>query len=291
MWFSREEFDREAAYYAVGGVRGNLPWDDFFEMQIPIPPISRQRELVAQYNTIQNRIDQNNQLIAKLEETAQAIYKEWFVDGVDRRNLIKLSEIVEGNPETISKNDEFSSILYLDTSNITNNKIDEVQELDLELDEIPSRAKRKVKNNDIIFSTVRPALKHFGILKNPPENLIVSTGFAVLRLKNDFLFPELIYSFLTDNKILEELQAKAEMSVSTYPSITINDILNLDFTLPDEDVLNETRQFFKTKNDLINLKNKESQKLEQLKGLLLSRMARDESNRVFTGRNTNIETI
>ena len=80
MWFSRSEFDREACFHAVGGVRGSLEWEDFENMQLPIPSITKQREIVKEYNTIQNRISLNQQLIQKLEETAQAIYNQWFVD-------------------------------------------------------------------------------------------------------------------------------------------------------------------------------------------------------------------
>ncbi|MDX9882618.1 MAG: restriction endonuclease subunit S [Prolixibacteraceae bacterium] len=80
MWFSREEFDREACFHAVGGVRGSLEWDDFCNMKFPLPSPEKQSKIVAEYNTVKNRIELNNQLIQKLEETAQAIYKQWFVD-------------------------------------------------------------------------------------------------------------------------------------------------------------------------------------------------------------------
>lgn len=80
MWFSRSEFDREACFYAVGGVRGSLEWEDFCNMQLPVPSIEKQRAIVAEYNPVKNRIALNYQLIQKLEETAQAVYKQWFVD-------------------------------------------------------------------------------------------------------------------------------------------------------------------------------------------------------------------
>ena len=80
MWFTRAEFDREACFHAVGGVRGSLEWDDFLDFKLPIPSLEKQQEMVNEYHTIQNRINLNNQLIAKLEETAQTIYKQWFVD-------------------------------------------------------------------------------------------------------------------------------------------------------------------------------------------------------------------
>jgi type I restriction enzyme S subunit len=300
MWFTRSEFDREACFHAVGGVRGSLEWEDFENLQLPIPHPDKQREIVKEYNVIQNRIALNQQLIQKLEETAQAVYREWFVEfefpdenGKPYKSnggalvwceelqkeiplgweVGRLKDVLECNPETLSINDNFSSILYLDTSNITNNRINELQELNLDTDEIPSRARRKVKDNDIIYSTVRPALKHYGIIKNLPENLIVSTGFAVFRMKNSNLSSELIYSFLTDEKTITFLQAKAEMSVSTYPSVTSDDILNLDFVVPSEEVLNITKEIFKSKDDFINLKNKENQKLTELKDLLLSKLA------------------
>ena len=306
MWFSRAEFDREACFYAVGGVRGSLEWEDFCDMKLPVPGIEKQREIVAEYNTVKDRIALNNQLIQKLEETAKAIYKQWFVDfefpdengnpykssggkmvwceKLEREipegwEVGKLGDVLVCNPETLSSNNTFKSILYLDTSNITNNRINELQELDLENDEIPSRARRKVKSNDIIFSTVRPVLKHYGIIKNLPENLIVSTGFAVFRVKELNFFPELIYSFLTDEKSVNFLQAKAEMSVSTYPSVTSDDIMNLDFAKPNDKVLNTSRDIFKGKDDFINLKNKENQKLTELEDLLLSKMTKVETEK------------
>ncbi|MDR1183006.1 MAG: restriction endonuclease subunit S [Bacteroidales bacterium] len=80
MWFSRKEFDREACFYAIGGVRGSLEWSDFCDMRLPVPPIEKQREIVAEYHAVQKRINLNNQIIQTLEATAQAIYKQWFVD-------------------------------------------------------------------------------------------------------------------------------------------------------------------------------------------------------------------
>ena len=80
MWMTRSEFDREACFYAVGGVRGSLEWEDFLDMKLPIPSIDKQRETVKEYHVLVDRINLNNGLIQKLEETAQAIYKQWFVD-------------------------------------------------------------------------------------------------------------------------------------------------------------------------------------------------------------------
>ena len=87
MWFSRSEFDREASFYAVGGVRGSLEWNDFCDMQIPVPAIEKQREIVAEYNTLATRIETNKKLIATLEQTAGALYRHTFIDNIDPNNL------------------------------------------------------------------------------------------------------------------------------------------------------------------------------------------------------------
>lgn len=80
MWFSRKEFDRNAWFYTDADVRGGLSWEEFCNMQIPVPSISKQKEIVKEYNVLVDRINLNNRIIEKLEETAQTIYKQWFVD-------------------------------------------------------------------------------------------------------------------------------------------------------------------------------------------------------------------
>ena len=80
MWFRRPEFDRYARFKSHGSAREIFDWAEMCNTLLPIPSISKQREIVKEYNTVVNRIKLNQQLIQKLEETAQAIYKQWFVD-------------------------------------------------------------------------------------------------------------------------------------------------------------------------------------------------------------------
>jgi type I restriction enzyme S subunit len=80
MWFRRSEFDRYADFKCDSAIRGGYDWTELCNTEIPVPHINKQKEIVKEYNVLQNRIALNNQLIQKLEETAQAIYKQWFVD-------------------------------------------------------------------------------------------------------------------------------------------------------------------------------------------------------------------
>ena len=80
MWFRRPEIDRYARFKSHGSAREIFDWEEMCNTLLPIPSLDKQKEIVKEYNTIVNRIALNNQLIQKLEETAQAIYKQWFVD-------------------------------------------------------------------------------------------------------------------------------------------------------------------------------------------------------------------
>ncbi|WP_203293600.1 restriction endonuclease subunit S [Luteirhabdus pelagi] len=80
MWFRRPEFDRYARFMSHGSTRETFDWDEMCEVELPVPSIERQQEIVNEYNTVANRIRLNEKLNLKLEETAQAIYKHWFVD-------------------------------------------------------------------------------------------------------------------------------------------------------------------------------------------------------------------
>jgi type I restriction enzyme S subunit len=80
MWFRRPEFDRYARFMSHGSVREIFGWEEMSNVELPIPHIDKQKEIIVEYNTIVNRIKLNEKLNQKLEETAQAIYKQWFVD-------------------------------------------------------------------------------------------------------------------------------------------------------------------------------------------------------------------
>ncbi len=308
MWFSRKEFDRNAWFYTDADVRGGLHWKAFCNMQLPIPTLDKQKEIVTEYNTIVNRIKLNEQLNRKLEETAQAIYKQWFVDFefpdengkpykssggemVWCKELEKeipmgwctktVGDVAKCNVSTLTAKDKFKTIEYLDTSNITNNEIYAVQTLNLNEDIIPSRAKRKVNHNDIVFSTVRPNLKHFGILENPKQNMIVSTGFAVLKPTYPNVCGELIYLLITNVENLHSLQARAEMSVSTYPSINPEDLLNIYFPLPKDEILLKSARIFKSQFEFADIRKKENNSLRQMKTLLLEKMTKAEQQNVY----------
>ena len=215
-------------------------------------------------------------LIVNILDREEKIMAEW--------QMVRLGEIVKTNQSTYSPKENWQFVNYLDTGNITMNRIDEIQYIDFAKDKLPSRARRKVKDNSIIYSTVRPNQLHYGIIKEQPDNFLVSTGFTVIDVEYNKAVPDFIYYALTKREVTEQLQAVAEQSVSAYPSIKPSDIENLELMLPDI----ETQKKIVSILSSIDKKIKENNSinnnlLEQLNQLYIELSTRSEWSEMTIG--------
>ena len=176
---------------------------------------------------------------------------------------VKLSSICETNATSYTQKDNWQFVNYLDTGNITQNKISEIQRIDLQSEKLPSRAKRKVKRNSIIFSTVRPNQLHYGIIKSQPQNFLVSTGFTVIDVDELKANADFIYYYLIQDDIIQHLQAIAEQSTSAYPSIKSSDIEDLSIDLPELEVQSRIAAILSAIDNKIELNTAINENLEQ----------------------------
>ena len=154
------------------------------------------------------------------------------VSNGDRWRAVTLGDCAVINDASYSPKEAWPFIHYLDTGNVTDNRIAAIRRLVPGTDTIPSRARRKVQPGDIVYSTVRPDQRHFGLLKDPPDNLLVSTAFAVIRGQAGVAHTDFLYWFLAQRHVVERLHTIAEHSVSAYPSIRPDDIARLELRLP-----------------------------------------------------------
>ncbi|GAA6958861.1 hypothetical protein HpCHC28_03150 [Helicobacter pylori] len=145
---------------------------------------------------------------------------------------LKNHSVIAINQNNYTKEDNYKKVCYLDTDNITNNRINAFLKIDLTKEKLPSRAKRKCYLNSIIYSSVRPNQRHFGIIKEIPKNFLVSTAFIVIDIIDlKKLDPNYLYYYITQDKITHYLQRIAECGTSSYPSITPLDFLNIKIKL------------------------------------------------------------
>lgn len=309
MWFRRPEFDRYARYKSHGSAREIFDWQEMSEVMLPIPSVEKQQEIVNEYHTIQNRINLNNQLIAKLEETAQTIYKQWFVDfefpfdfaqGKPSENgkpyksnggkMVWCEELEKEIPEgweveqlgniieSFSKSHSFKKdkLIFFNTSDILNGEF--LHSNYMEVCEMPGQAKKQIRKGDILFSEIRPNNKRFAIVRVDADDYVVSTKLMVLRKKNDKFSVYRLYQFLTEDSFINVLQQSAEGRSGTFPQITFEeDLEQKPFLIADRRIEKIWKKLLDSTFDLIYSKKDENQKLKELKELLLGRMVRIEN--------------
>lgn len=174
----------------------------------------------------------------------------------------KLGDVIYSNVSSITASYPHKTIKYLDTGSITCGKIDSFQ--DIPLNEAPSRAKRLVKEGSIVYSTVRPIQRHYGYIKNPPENLVVSTGFSVIETKHDLADSSFIYNLLVSKDVVELFDTIAEGSTSAYPSLKPADIENLDILLPPLPEQKAIAGVLSSLDDKIDLLHRQNKTLEAM---------------------------
>lgn len=276
MWFTRTEFDREACFYAVGGVRGSLEWEDFLAMQFPVPSITKQKEIVAEYNTIQNRIALNKQLIQKLEETAQAIYKNWFVDFEfpdewEDKTLNDLCSLITDGKHGDSVDEENSGYYFVSVKDLFGNDIIYKNARQITKNDFGETHRRTNLTSGDILLTNAGTIGRMAIVKDLPQTTKTTfqKSVAILKPKESVAKTYFLYSLLKSNiRNIIDLAGG-----STQSNLLLSDLRDFKIIYPGFQLVckfeNKIFPIFK----LIEQKAQENQKLEELKSLLLSRLA------------------
>lgn len=176
----------------------------------------------------------------------------------------RIGDICKTNQHSYSVSEKWPFVNYLDTGNITENRISEIQHIVMGQDILPSRARRKVAIDDILYSTVRPNQRHYGIVKEVLPNMLVSTGFTVITADKAAVDSDFLYYYLTQNDIVDSLHAIGEQSVSAYPSIKPSDIEGLEMMLPSLEEQREIGRTLRALDDKIANNTKINHHLEQM---------------------------
>ena len=242
---------------------------DVESIEFLLPPLPEQKAIAKILTAFDDKIELLQAQNKTLETILKVKHEDLFTvcSSVDCPK-VKVGDYVKTNSISINKNYDHNSILYMDTGSLTNGVTESLQEI--KLSEAPSRAKRLVKHNDILISTVRPNQKHFGIIKYPINNLVVSTGFCVISCEK--IDPHFLYYVLTSNDMTDYLHSIAEGSTSTYPSIKPIDLESVEFVLPPNDRI---EKFSKTASifwDKIHLNQIQVKSLTKTRDTLLPKL-------------------
>ena len=275
MWFSRSEFDREASYYAVGGVRGSLTWEDFCNMKFPVPSIDCQREIVEEYETLSRRICMNEQMIEKLEATAQALYRKMFVDGIDKENLPEgwrngvLGEVCEtqyGYTETATQ--QIVGPKFLRITDVVNDSIDWSKVPYCPISEKELK-KYKLGLGDIVVSRTGANIGWAKQIKGDiPDSVFAS---FLIRIKAKDADMQWMIGHLVESSDFKAFVA-ANQQGSAQPQANANILVEFPLIIPDTDSLQLYNLHILPINRMLCVKEQENTKLSELQSLLLVKM-------------------
>lgn len=252
MWFRRPEFDRYARFKSHGSAREIFSWEEMCDVTLPIPPIEQQRKIVAEYETVSKRIRLNEQMITRLEETAQTLYRKMFVDGIDKENL------PEGwRMGTLGEIADFAYGKMPDKSSQGNIPIFSGYG-------IVGYSNKAMYEKQHIIVIARGDAGSGKIVLSPNVFYLTNLAIAIL-LKDDRMKYYLYYYLLnSDTSTLRSGSAQAQ--------VTINSLYSYDIIIPSDKSYYEFNQLISPINEQKQILSDENMKLTELQSLLLVKM-------------------
>lgn len=276
MWFCRPEFDRYADFKSDSAIRGGYGWDELCDTIIDVPTLARQREIVAEYETLTRRIRLNEQMIAKLEETAQALYRKMFVDGIDKENLPEgwrmgklgdFGEVVTGKtPSTLDENNFGNYMPFVTIPDMHNGFFVIKTERGLSKKGVALQANKTIPKNSVCVSCIGTS----GLVVINPQECQTNQQINTIVPHNEYA---LEYIYLTCCG-LEKIITEYGMGAAVLNNLNKSEFENLRVIVPLD---LEMQKFHKQVSPVftaIYLKQKENEKLTELQSLLLARMGK-----------------
>lgn len=265
-YLAKTDLVRQPAIKSMVGSSGRQRADKGVVEQIKVPniPLPTQRRIAAILSAYDDLMENNLKRIKLLEEKAGLRYKE--IVRSEKMEKVKLKEVAVLNEESITRNSNFDRLLYVEIASVSTGNIDDKTEFDVK--EAPGRAKRILKHQDIIWSCVRPNRKLYSLVWRPEENLIASTGFAVISAKT--IPATFLYQLVTADEFVKYLENHAKGS--TYPAVTASDfedaIIQIGTSSTMKEYNEETYQYFELKHTL----QKQNTQLRAARDLLLPKL-------------------
>lgn len=236
MWFKRPEFDREASFIAVGGVRGSMSWDDFIKMRLPVPPIEKQRNIVKAYKTIIDRIELKKKINDNLEAQATAIYHSLFDEQSEwlKGFVSNFGDVVGG--ATPSKNiDKYfcsDGIVWLTPKDLTSTSKKFIYKGEIDITDAAYRScSTKMLPKGSVLLTSRAPVGYVAIAMT---DLCTNQGFKSIIPYKEF-GTAFVYYFLKENKKLLE----SHSSGTTFMEISGNVLKEIPVSIPPKELTNK----------------------------------------------------
>ncbi len=274
----------ELVSQAVGGAQPNISQIKIRNTKIPLPTLTEQNRIVSILDKSFTAIDkakanaeQNLKNTKELFESYLQSIFENKVDNWEKKSLGEVLQKTESIDPTKKPEEEF---IYLDVSSVNKETKEIENSTKLIGKDAPSRARKLIRTNDVIFATVRPTHSRVAIITKEYNGQVCSTGYFVLRSK-DFLNNNLIFYFLLTyrfNKEMEKLQKGA-----SYPAVTDSEVKSIIISYPKS---LEEQQKIVSKLDLLSDETKKLEAIYKKKIEDLDELKKSVLQKAFSGELT-----
>ena len=209
--------------------RQRVPTSVFDDFEVRLPPLPEQRKIAAILSSVDDAIEKTQAVIDQAQIVKRGLMQELLKRDTNTWMSSNLGSLAQVNPEQLgSRTDPDYLMEYLDISAIEQpGVIGDTRTFRFE--DAPSRARRVVREGDILVSTVRPYLRNFARVREAPDNLVVSTGYAVVRPR-DGVDGRFLYQHILSTAFVGYL--KPRMSGSNYPAVTALHVRLYPLSLP-----------------------------------------------------------
>ena len=282
MWFRRPEFDRICWLHTDGSVRGGITWDDICRVELPIPPIENQLEIVNSYKAITERIALKQKINDNLEATAQSLFQEQFAafynenelpDGYSIATLDSLCSIKGGKrlPADGELLDTPTAHPYIRVRDLGSNRYvcltNQFQYIDEETHSAISRY--IVNTNDIVISIVG-TIGLIGKIHTSLNNANLTEN--CVKLANiHTVTPDYLYYTLCYKKQIKEIELLTVGAVQS--KLPMYNIQSMKILVPPTEVIEDFQHKFDIFNEQIEANTIEIQRLYELQSVLLAKLA------------------
>jgi type I restriction enzyme S subunit len=202
-------------------------------IQLILPPLAEQKRIVDLISSVDSYIEALQQQVDKARKSRNAVLDELLTKGGDGWVETTLGEVAALNPEQIKDMNLKRKIRYVDLSTVNFETGIDQSIQPINFSEAPGRARRVIRENDVIISTVRPYLRGFALVDANFDGEIASTGFCVVRANPDIISPYLVWAIASSNNFVNYLIEHS--TGSNYPAVRAADILEYTFLLPSKD--------------------------------------------------------
>jgi type I restriction enzyme S subunit len=276
MWFRRPEFDRYARFHSHGSAREVFDWDELCDVQLPVPSIERQREIVSEYETLTRRIRLNNQMIEKLEATAQALYRKTFVASIDKQNLPQgwhlaklgnFGEVITGKtPSTLDESNFGNYMPFVTIPDMHDGVFVIKTERTLSKKGATSQANKTIPKNSVCVSCIGTS----GLVVITTQDCQTNQQINTIVLSKEY---SLEYIYITCCG-LEKIISEYGMGGAVLNNLNKSDFENLRVIKPSDNVMKRFHEQVSSVFHTMYLKQQENLKLAELQSLLLAKMGK-----------------